>query len=940
MVFHSLLFKLTRELKSVAFALALIAIFASRVSYAQYARHQPAQDEILFQQHFGHDFDVSKEIEASSCSVSVDTVAFFSHPSSLRVIVAKEGNARLSFKPIPIVPGQFVEAECKIKVEDLCGEASIELNWLKNGELLSSSIGGSPHGPVIWRFNPVSGTADWQTFYARGFAPSEVDSFAFSVISSNEGGGKIWLDDIKVYLPARSKVEGEIDRNPICIDPESLKPEHFVIAKDGHLYLREERVRFWGAQSNMVSATHRDMDLEIERFKDLGFNAHRTLWWHPEVSDYTKGDNSIQDKRDYLIAALGRKGIHIWSDFLNSCQIKPEHSAVIEGPDAEEWAEAIKQIAGDKGYVIVQGFMPLAWDARSQKVYHEYIKRVLNHKNQYNGLRYCEDPAFFCWELTNEEWMLMRLLWGQHLSLPAYFQKSLYDKWNNWLKTRYSSDNELREAWNGLLEGESLEKNSVFLLPLFGDSNPSEMAKTLGLNVSFEKLQYSESDFSPKRLSDVLAFIYDLIISYKKESEKVFRAQGRPQIGSQIVPLIYDTGYAGALMSLYLQSQGSATTVAVYVDLVSRDLSLPTFPFTSELKNPPNIHPWFANRKLAGKPAFVYETMVFNPQKYKIEWPWRVMAWASIMDYDAVFWHYYGHPLPKPDIQNSHSSIPLQNVLSYNHWNGTHMKYDEALMAAAKAAGAIFSKGYLNPASNPVRIIVGREKMHTFDGVFGSSYHDASSATALQRGVEWVFDPNREKDEIIGELITPAQAQKTPVVSPTSQITYFWKKGFMQIDDPRAKAVVGFLPKNYHFSSGVKINGIKINNPPGMPFVIRGERYGSIAIVSCDGKPLQESCEILISSSSSSFNSGFELDLKKIVEDKQYAFGLANSIINDGGLPVLTARLGFELEADWLKGRAFKMFDYNGDLISEGRISTSKLRVPDDMAVFKTIITP
>ena len=51
------------------------------------------------------------------------------------------------------------------------------------------------------------------------------------------------------------------------------------------------------------------------RFKEHGFNAHRSLWWSEEITDnFTPRDLSGQDHRDYLIACLGRNGLFMWSD--------------------------------------------------------------------------------------------------------------------------------------------------------------------------------------------------------------------------------------------------------------------------------------------------------------------------------------------------------------------------------------------------------------------------------------------------------------------------------------------------------------------------------------------------------------------------------------------------------------------------------------------------
>lgn len=157
------------------------------------------------------------------------------------------------------------------------------------------------------------------------------------------------------------------------------------------------------------------------------------------------------------------------------------------------------------------------------------------------------------------------------------------------------------------------------LLPLLGDTNVSEMTKVLGLDVKYTKLDYKPEDFSKARAADVVEFLMKLHIDHKNEAAKVFRSCGRRGIGSQIVPLVYDTGYSGAILPFYMHTFGDAACVGLYQDMSIHDLSHPTFPFASGLKSPPAINHWIDNRRIDGSLAFVYENMTFNPQKYRAE---------------------------------------------------------------------------------------------------------------------------------------------------------------------------------------------------------------------------------------------------------------------------------------------------------------------------------
>ena len=178
-------------------------------------------------------------------------------------------------------------------------------------------------------------------------------------------GGVVWWDDVNPALVPRDQRIGLLDRAPKLIDPATLRADDYVTVRGGHLVRGGRRLRIWSAQGNLLARDHADIDLEVERLAAHGFNGPRSLWWKAEVADdYTPGDRSRQDRRDYLIAALGRRGVLFRSDLLNSCQIRPAQADVIDEPDtAAAWSSAVSDMAGKQGYVLVRKMLPVVWDA-------------------------------------------------------------------------------------------------------------------------------------------------------------------------------------------------------------------------------------------------------------------------------------------------------------------------------------------------------------------------------------------------------------------------------------------------------------------------------------------------------------------------------------------------------------------------------------------------
>ena len=882
--------------------------------------------------------------EGGQLQTSWDQTVAHSGSASLRVGHSGPGWGGWFQRPARstrVAPGRLVEARVWARTDSATGRTYISLDWHSGDSMVGQSNGGSPFGSIIWRLNPIGGDNDWTPLYARAIAPEGCDRVRIGLRSEGNSGWA-WFDDAQLRIVPEDEMLGELSRHPTVRDPRSLRPDDYVTARGGHLWHGNRRFRAWGAQGNLLGLTHADTDLEVVRFKEHGFNAFRTLWWAEEVTDeYAPGDLSPQDRKDYLLACLGRHGVSVWSDILNSCQIRPDHVDAIDLPaSADAWRKAVEEWVGDKGYALIRQALPAAWDPRIQRVYHDYIRRVLAHRNRYNGLTYAEDPTFFTWELTNEEWWLMRILWGNHLELPAFFQRELYAKWTEWLRAQYGDTASLAGAWSELLQGETLEDGSVLLLPLLGKTEAAPVAEVLGLQVSFQQTEYGPGDFSAARAADVIRFLTELHLDYKRAAAAVFKAQGRRGIGCQSVPLVFDTGYSGAVLPLYMQSFGDATACGSYIDQSTHDPGHPTFPFTSGLTSPPSINDWLDSRRVAGKPAFVYENMLFNPQKYRAEYPYRLVAWAATQDMDVIDFHYYGHPLPFPGAEGGYSAHILQYMPSSGQavFNGCVMRPDEVLMTATRAAGEIFKRGYLRPAPAPATVALGSDSMWRPQGINGGQWAKAAQATALRRGFRWAFTPQRKADLVRGRLADPS-APAPPVIRPSSQIAYRWQEGLMVIDDPRAKVLAGFVPRRFEFSDELKLRRIRVQTPEGMPFVVPGERYVAFAAVSQDGLPLANSRRILISATNTSWNSGFRLDLEHMAGDTAYAAGLARSITNHGDLPVLVGRVGLQLRADWLTGRTYEMVDYNGHVLSRGVLDQPRLAIPSELPVYATIVT-
>jgi hypothetical protein len=850
------------------------------------------------------------------------------------------GHNFLSPKLIPVAPGDLIEVSAWVKTETATGATCPVIRFVDTQELNRTTLaelqGGTPYGGAMWQMLPLSGTRDWTQVLVRGRAPAGTTAAQIHLQTLDNTGGVAWYDDLRVrHIPA-AEAQGELQRRPPA-RPRML-PADYVSVSDGHLSQHGQRLRIWSAQGNLQAPTHADIDREVARYLDHGFNGFRTLWWDKAFNDaYAAGDGSEQDLRDYLLAALAAKGCHIWCDLLNSCHVSADQEHAIEDPaTAAAWHQAMIELVGLGQTKSIRECLPAVFDPRIRAVYHAYIAKVMAHQNKHNGLAYGEDPAFFCWELTNEEWWFMRILWGAHLSLPKFFQEQINVAWNEWLLRKYGNDAAITAAWGSVLSGETVATRSILLLPLLGSTSADGIAKILGLGVTTTQAQYGPSDFSPARGRDVVQFLTDSVRRAKAESLAVVRAQGRPGVGCQIVPVIYDTAFSGSPLSGLVTGDGSATTHATYQDMSSHDPAEASFPFRSLLRKPPLINNWIDARTVVGKPAFMYEVMTFNPQKYRLEFIYELLANAAIQDLDVVSFHYYGHPLPNVWADGRWDGRPLEYMNAGRNWDGVMMRTDEVLMSAVKVCAEAFTHGYLQAAAKPTVLTLGSASLYDLAKVDGGgAVGEAAARTAYHHGFRWRFDPSVKDDHLDGELIDQARAESEPVHRPTPQISYHWKQdGLLVIDAAHMKALVGFAGDHFDFTDDVRLSGIQVTTPKDLPFAIAGERYVGISLVSRDGKPLAASRSILLSAMSTSANAGLLIDLKRMAEDKDYCMGLARSVTDPGHGPVLVARVAATIEAEWLAGRRYRIRDFNGTIIANGTIEGCTFTVPPDQPAY------
>jgi hypothetical protein len=707
--------------------------------------------------------------------------------------------------------------------------------------------------------------------------------------------------------------------------------DDYVTIKDGHLNYQGKRLRIWSSMGNFIAADYAHIDAEVRRFADLGFNGYRTsTWWDIDIDKWTykKGDKSLPDLRDYLLASLRKQGIWVWSDMLNSALVRPEHVDLVNDPATRaEWLKALGDKPLNRWYAVV-------WDKRAEGGYIREIKKMLNHVNQHTGLRWADDPMFFVWEMENEQWWLQRILnYADHLSMPKFFQDELVRLWNEWLKKRYGTTERLHDAWIGsLLPGESLEKSTVQLLPL--NCPTGGAAEALGIDAkNFKGLKFTFHDFSKRRGGDVIEFLADLLLAHKKRVYAAMRSAGKPGIGISVVPIVFDTGYSFSPASIYVNGFGDALCVGTFITQITLDPKHPRYPFKSILEESPSLSygdPWVEQNRLVDKPTFIYENNIFRPDKYRCEYPYLLVALGAIQDWDVVDFAYYGHPVA--DILTS--TQPFNKPLfpdNGSYWQGITFKTDEAMVSAMRVAGELFKNFALQPPKQPTVITVGRDVLWDMDYFEWGDISKIFAPTVYRYGLRLKFDPMLSDKVIVSGPLVHGREFLPPQVEPTDQIHLNWQKGILRIDSPQAKAAAGFLPDRVSFKDGIEIYDFNIHIPKDLPYYKPNEdRYVCFGLTSTDGQELAKSKKIIMSAMCGSFNTGMKMDLVNWPKGNQYDrmqdfVECPKMCAQYGTLPVLMARVGFTLKAPVLSGHRYTLKDWHLKPLGAGTIGSDGL---------------
>ncbi|UCF38332.1 MAG: carbohydrate binding domain-containing protein, partial [Acidobacteriota bacterium] len=226
-------------------------------------------------------------------------------------------------------------------------------------------------------------------------------------------------------------------------------------SKAGRFYFEKtgRRAKFWGVNfkfrtnfpdkttARKVAAHLAKLGVNVVRFHHMDFYARPNGIFDPNhFPNDTRHLDAIQlDRWDYLVSELRKNGIYVNINLKVARHFGPGDGL----PETNKFTSNS----------FFRGISHI--NPRMIELQKEYAQQLLDRENTYTGLKYTEDPGVLCLEIANEDSLFGSLLTdgeinyieGQADSLPQVYSTEIDQRWNQWLRDRYGSNNQLENAW-------------------------------------------------------------------------------------------------------------------------------------------------------------------------------------------------------------------------------------------------------------------------------------------------------------------------------------------------------------------------------------------------------------------------------------------------------------------------------------------------------------
>lgn len=701
----------------------------------------------------------------------------------------------------------------------------------------------------------------------------------------------------------------------------------YIEIKDGHFYYNGERIRFWGINIMYHHVkNYKGAEITAKRLKDMGFNCvfiwiTKGAFHSPEKKwiefvDVKKGSETGLDLIDYFVYCLKKEGIFVAFNLsIRGDTLKEDVFDLVKRNDIskEKWWELIQ-----KGYTRYLKFV----DPSIKQAYIEKMKFFLNRKNPYTGKKYSEEECIAFYQLEDE---MGFLAWppGRIDDKDNLFSILLKKKWEEFLKERYKTNEEMWKVWGERIQDETIDNMKFIFYSGSGYSltYPEGKKKEFYAGTAFKNTP-------EKRAEDAWQFLYSLTEEFYRDYLKELRSQAKKGIGVNVIPVAVDSVIYTKPGNFYDIAKNSdflcGTGIGVIGGIDKIDNSYGwkfdvKVPFLSHYSVEPTL------LKVNNMPycPLAGSNNLNNPYRGVI--PFLRSLWASWQDWDGVFTFWWGYFQKEIDIDyKNYDKFPLRVNYEKEKNRAYDLLNDEISCSIHKISSLIFLNFLLPPAKNPTKFYFGKKLLYSTDA--GDYYHflyPFMVKTSYKYGVEIIFDEKGDYKVKWDGKILEGEIEN-PLIWENG-VEWNFEDDYIKIDNKYIKGYAGNVNSDIEFKDRIKIKNINRD------FVV-------FLLVSGDKKEIKDSKLLYYSIVNTSFNNGYKEDFSKIQFFKQhiYEYPLPWSVVVDpGNLPIIVKRVECEIYLPF--SGIVENYNFYIEKISEEKFE-NKIKISEKEPIFFGII--
>ncbi|HWB83516.1 MAG TPA: hypothetical protein VG675_05220 [Bryobacteraceae bacterium] len=581
----------------------------------------------------------------------------------------------------------------------------------------------------------------------------------------------------------------------------------FVRSVNGHLATDAGRIRFWGVNlTGFVRGStnlppKEDAALWAAELGRLGINCVRfhfldhTTTQNPRgLIDGTRNDTRVFDKDqvdrlDYFIYQLKNRGIY--SDL--NLNVGRTYKPGDEVPDSN-----LIGVAKAMTYI----------GPRLLELQREYARMLLTHYNPYTKSKYSDEPAIAIVELVNEnsvfEFWLRNWLRGDlkpgspryQLDFTPYYEKLLTDRYNEWLKKRFTPPELAR-------------------FRKLAGAKPGEPVR---------RLRREEFVGAPKeRFYTEAAFYTDVEGGFFREMKSYLKNT----LG--VKSLITGT----ADHTYFIPGMPQLRSTSSIMDIIDAHVYWQHPAIYGERNTPMVNDPLHATvvkltrSAFVGKPLVVTEVNHPQPNEYLSEMIPILASYGAFQDWDGIFFYTF-----EPKLRGQWQPL-LADPFDIS---------EDPVRIAQLPAGALLFLRDIKPATRVV------ERHYSTDQINESLRLPESEMPYFTPGFPLSI-PLRHESRIrcldCPATPMPTDDLKGPYISDTRELSWYapdGKDGLVTIDTDRSQALVGFVRDEHKMTRYLSAD---IKND-----------FCAITLSSLDGKPVPRSTRMLLTATSREQNTG------------------------------------------------------------------------------------